>query len=901
MTSMALKQTELSPIRQLLGILKNNRIFESFYSHVSLVQPKGKYSFAGREVLEDFWLYYQRSIIDGECVGLAEVPQSFIPVIVDIDLQFSLDSKEEDKGQYYKEEFVKVIVAAYQQVLRDTIDIKDDSSLLECAWLNKKPYIKDNNGTSFWKNGFHLQFYNLFVSKIDLEIKIIPRVIKLLDETLTEDLIDGVLNPTDFFDKKAVGNTWLLYGSSKSETHRPYVIHRIFDEKLNDIELADAFARVKIYDSNEDRITFSRENFRLYLPRIFSIIPAGRKVHDIKKVECIRDYIVFSKPEQSAQRPKEVVREETKHARELVKIISAERAVGHNDWMSIGWALYNISEGSEQGLDIWIYFSVQKPDHDEARCIYEWNRMTNKGKITLGTLKFYARQDNEVAYLNYISQIETAKKVNLSEKGLADLLVSHIQGEFVYCKKKWYEFAGHYWIICDEGINVIKKMETILTPLLKKMKQTAQNEAEDGEDDNNLAKKISTTLARLNSAGFVKNVLEWCKVRFHDQEFENGLDRNRYLIGFNNGVYDLKLNIFRKGDPSDMITNHMPIDYKVYNEGSDEVLEVKNFFEKVFPNTNIRRYVYDIMSEIFVGYNHRKHVYFFTGSGDNGKSVTQMFFEKMLGRLSIKVPTTVLTSKKPAVGGTSEELARTGGGTRALWLEEPNPDEKISEGIFKHLSGNDSFYARGLYQTGREIDPMFKLFIICNSLPKLRHGGDKATWNRVRVIPFESTFSSNAPKDPEEQLRTRTFPKDTTLDQRIPHLTSALAWFLLEHYKLPKIDDPPEVLEATNCYKGENDVYAQFISDCFVAEEGASARDLVAIDHFRSFMTFDMNNSKMNIPSTSEFVKIISRYIGDIDGDCWHGYRLRPPRAATYADSKNRAGDGISEGGARDM
>ena len=70
----------------------------------------------------------------------------------------------------------------------------------------------------------------------------------------------------------------------------------------------------------------------------------------------------------------------------------------------------------------------------------------------------------------------------------------------------------------------------------------------------------------------------------------------------------------------------------------------------------------------------------------------------------------------------------------------------------KELSGNDTFFARGLFKEGGEITPMFKLVLICNEPPQL-HNSDKATWNRIRVIPFEATFCDDAPDTYEEQLR----------------------------------------------------------------------------------------------------------------------------------------------------
>ena len=90
-------------------------------------------------------------------------------------------------------------------------------------------------------------------------------------------------------------------------------------------------------------------------------------------------------------------------------------------------------------------------------------------------------------------------------------------------------------------------------------------------------------------------------------------------------------------------------------------------------------------------------------------------------------------------------------------LQEPDKRDTLNIGILKELSGNDTFFARGLYKEGKEITPMFKLAMICNKPPKVPHD-DKATWNRIRVIPFEATFSHDAPENYEEQIRTKTFP-----------------------------------------------------------------------------------------------------------------------------------------------
>ena len=75
------------------------------------------------------------------------------------------------------------------------------------------------------------------------------------------------------------------------------------------------------------------------------------------------------------------------------------------------------------------------------------------------------------------------------------------------------------------------------------------------------------------------------------------------------------------------------------SEDDERVHDVHDYLEKVFPDRSVRIYFTDIASDIFMGGNHQKHVYFLLGEGDNSKSIIQTLFEKMLGHLAIKFNT----------------------------------------------------------------------------------------------------------------------------------------------------------------------------------------------------------------------------------------------------------------------
>jgi P4 family phage/plasmid primase-like protien len=253
----------------------------------------------------------------------------------------------------------------------------------------------------------------------------------------------------------------------------------------------------------------------------------------------------------------------------------------------------------------------------------------------------------------------------------------------------------------------------------------------------------------------------------------------KQLIGFRNGVYDLKENLFRPNVVETLL--QMPIDYMEFSENDQAVLDVHDFFTKIFPNTDNRNYFLDISSEMFEGGNKNNHVYFWKGEGNNGKSMMQMFFEKMFGPYAVRLPTSLITGKSVL---SESELACTANGVRCAVIQELDKENVMDTNMLKKLTGNDTlFVPPGLFEKNhREIEPMFKLVIICNNMP-LISDSDKGVWKRICVIPFESTFTENAPETWEEQMEQKCFPKDSRFAEKIPSMIQAFAWVLLNHRK----------------------------------------------------------------------------------------------------------------------
>jgi P4 family phage/plasmid primase-like protien len=873
-------------------ILKINRVDSVLHTHVSLVNPKGKFQF-NRQTLEEFWDSYCNLVQCNEdpLVGIAEKSQQYLPVLADIDLRIR-DDGGEIKESLYNERQVLSVVETYQSVLRQIVDDCNDTDLT-CVFLEKKMYQQNKNDIVYFKHGFHLHFPYLFLNRVDQEVQLIPRVQEII-KTLNLFSELGIEDSSSVIDKVCCKVPWLLYGSKKTEDAKAYRVSKVYDANLQEISLEKAFKNYQIYDSKEQIIPI-KGRVDYYLPRILSVLPYNRPTKELKRnlVSPIKEK--NKKDKKSSVNYRQMGLEESlKIARTLLPMIANFRAEDRNEWMTIGWCLYNISEGSDEGRDLWCEFSSRSEEkYDENVCIYQWERMTKKD-LTLGTLRHYARIDNPIEYKKFKEE-ETNKYINASLDGshndVAKALHAEYCDEFVCASvsnKIWYQFVQHRWEQIEDGTFLREK---ISGKIVERFIQAGKKLYDDLRECQDKAteimiqakiKNLNRMISNLKSAPFKNNVMRECIEVFYDPRFREKLDADPFLIGFKNGVYDLKSNIFRPGRPEDFLSKNMPINYVGFSEDDEKVQDVYTFLEQVFPDKSVRKYFLDISSDIFVGGNHEKIVVFWTGEGDNAKSVTQNFFEMMLGKLSIKLNTNVVTGKKPSTGSAFPDLARAGGGVRLAVLEEPDGDEMINTGIFKHLSGNDTIYARDLFEKGkdgREITPMFKLIFICNKLPRIK-AADKAVWNRVRVVPFESTFcrpDNPAPETYEEQLRQKRFPMDKHFSKKIPHLIEAFAWVLLQHRmkiaNVPRVE-PEKVRIATEIYRKQNDIYRQFIEENIVEEPNSSLSLTEIYIMFKEW--FRESLPGQSLPVKNEVEEYFTKIWGiPQSGKKWKGYKQR--------------------------
>ena len=836
-----------------------DKIEQEYYTHVSLIKPRGRFQIEMAD-LESLWALYSASLQSNQAVGIAETSRNSVQAVFDIDLAQELKPGDDIPScpLYLPEDIecnIKVLVNCFLEELR----IPDEIVLISVV-LEKCGYRREN----MFKNGYHIQFPGLFVEKEWFNNKFLPKM---------SDYICGL-------DQKSGTVPWLLYGSTKDESKRSYRVTSVYDSRLQPINISK-LADLPLFNSFGHLIHVPPDAVEYFLPRILSIVPMYRKTTQVKIAPLNQPIKSMLKSFTESNPGNETDKESLEVASRLLNLVDAKRASNWAEWIKVGWILHGHSNGSDCGLRLWIDFSKRCPEKfSEIVCQTEWSKMKRKFGLSVGTLFYWAAEDSpaqcEALKQERREQVLTSYAVS-SHYGIAKYLKQLYGHEFVCVDIKrglWYQCVRGLWVRLDEPYTLRTRLseevaaDFIKTLNIQKMVRNIQTADIYLKEK---TKQINSLIQNLRTHTFKANILAEAADKFFEPDFVKKLDCDPYLIGFQNGVYDLKLNMFRGFLAEDHISKKMGVEYVIFNENDSAYCKMLDFLAKIFPDSDIRRYFLDVYSEIFVGGNQMKQIYFWTGFGDNGKTVTQALFEQMLGCHAIKISTTLFSGKKNATGLAAPELARAAPPVRLITLEEPDSKEELNIGYLKQFSGNDKFWARDLYQSGRdttEVCPFFKITFICNRLPVIKNA-DEATFNRIRVIPFESTFKSSAicPSSVEEQLRKKIFPRNSRILEDLESMAAAFAYYLLQWRKnktARELVEPIKVVSATTEYRQRNDIYYQFLNemvefDC-PTKPALNERDVFNL--FKLWFKNRRNHSHVS-PEFFEFVHYLESKWGD--------------------------------------
>jgi P4 family phage/plasmid primase-like protien len=314
-----------------------------------------------------------------------------------------------------------------------------------------------------------------------------------------------------------------------------------------------------------------------------------------------------------------------------------------------------------------------------------------------------------------------------------------------------------------------------------------------------------------NKISYKENVIKELKSKFFKKvKFDN----NDFLLGFENGVYDLNTFEFRKGAKNEYITMKCGV---AYNADCDTSL-VDHVINGIYPIVEEREFALNILSLCLEGYNREQKITFNYGyTASNGKSYIMERMCEMMGDYGDTFPVSLLTSKPKGAGEANSTLMGFKD-KRFMYCSEPDAGSKLNTNFIKLLTG-DIIKARGLYKEDDvKIRPTYKMFVNSNTLPNF-DAYDEGISRRIRLLEYKSKFVENPRYKNEKKLIKYSSEQDTSI-------SSGLLKILLERYQNLKQQEfkylePESLASLRKMYINDNkDVITNVLRDSFELGEG---------------------------------------------------------------------------------
>ena len=738
------------------------------------------------------------------------------PVKFFIDYDRKIDPNEKDTGTASHKNDILNIINTVKQLLPEIKGIHILKSLPDAT-----------------KKSYHIIFSGIHFSKIkNLEIYIEEQIKPKFQELFAKKIIDvAVYRPICFRS--------LL--CSKAGQNRPLYLVK-----------TEPF----LYEMNEEIIPAEDTTFEDFLSTC---------VTNIEPDSILFNYKTEKKKENSKKlhmNQSEDIYTDKEIVKKYLDILDASRYTDRSKWLNIAYILKSINP---EYIDLWHYFSSRWDGYHERDANVAWDSCNTDFIYTVENLKWLAKIDNPTDHQELSKEIPNhdIKYLRPFDNILSKLIYRMYCDNFVCsdCEHSvWYYFNGNRWIKENKSFNLRKR---IIDEVFAKIENYRRQLVKDGAEEE-IIKNYYNILQKIGS-GIKLNCLE---LEFYSSNFDKIIDQNKDLIGFENGVYDLVANEFRKGRASDYVSLSTGYEYVEYLPDNYMYIELMELISKIIPDQITRHFVLKSLASCLVGVNREENFYIWSGkaaTGGNGKSTLTDLLLCALGEYACISPVSLLTGKRESANNANSALASIRN-KRAVILQEPGANDQIQSDIMKSLSGGDRISTRELNSSQIEFKPIAKMIMCTNRIPSISET-DGGTMRRLKIVEFCSRFVDNP--DPENlKIGIHEYQIDRDLKSKLEKYHPVFMCILLDYYKVYREEGltPPEsVTGVTRKYEANNNVIKQFTDEHISL--GNSRTDFITKEDLRTLFNKDpglkahfgkLNNfiSQLEIALCSEFKKI---------------------------------------------
>jgi len=525
-------------------------------------------------------------------------------------------------------------------------------------------------------------------------------------------------------------------------------------------------------------------------------------------------------------------------------------------WIKIGMALKNDFE--EEGKHLFHLFSAKSEKYDEYECEKVWNQLKPDGRITIGTIKYLAKKENEELFLSIVYDENSLSFYEVFKQG-AQSVLENIREELdvilKYSTKKWYQFneKDRFWRIIDNPYTAIGNIcRRKITNEYDKLK----NKETKTKEDLILIEELKKMYRKCES--YYSDIERHLKNE-DDINFIEKLDKTEGKIIFRNGIYDLEKKMFvDKIDYDDYLTECLPYNY-ISERNYEEEEWVKNKIKQICNNNEED---YDIFMRILgyalTGYSsNEQHIYTLYGpTAGNGKSVLFEILDEILPIYSKKIDNKCFLEN---YNKAHKELIQLGN-KRIVWTDEI-PKKKLNVELIKEFANGKKMSIEKLFGINAKVNLNCKLFITTNNLLKLESDGGSI--RRYVQLDFNSKFYENQ-KEYDDNIYNipegRKFLRDKRFCKKIEDKYLSLIHILIEYaekYLIEGLNLPDKIKEQSKNNMQDSDCFYQLIETekIIINTEIKTLEYVTPKNDLLNFLKIEMTNMSLSINDIKDYVQ----------------------------------------------
>lgn len=303
-------------------------------------------------------------------------------------------------------------------------------------------------------------------------------------------------------------------------------------------------------------------------------------------------------------------------------------------------------------------------------------------------------------------------------------------------------------------------------------------------------------------------------------ETDTDFNQNPFLLGFNNGVYELNTGIFRPYKYDDYMTITTGYEYKPNTNNKELEDELENIINTIQPNIEHRKLLLQILASGLDGRLYQK-LFLLNGAGGNGKGLIASLMKSTLGGYSYQ-PTNGILKDVEKSNAPSPDVYNLKG-KRYINFTEVGGLIRVS--MLRNLTGGTTFTGRLLNQNPETFKLNATFVMEFNNPPELDGKPQQADYRRLVDLYFPINFTDDPNKIGQEIAGVKYIKANSYYETEdfILNMRNTFLHKLLKIYKDSYVENvginfsiPEDIRKRTEQFIENQNLFQKVFNDLYV-------------------------------------------------------------------------------------